>query len=156
LAAPIHVVEAGPPFAELIAELHARSFARGWSPEDCAALLADRQVIGLVALSRGLFRTVPVGFVLAREAGGEAEILSIGVVPQARGRGVGRALLRGVIDRLRYRGVGDLFLEADEGNDPALQLYRRLGFTVRGRRESYYARHGDAPAAALVLHLGLD
>jgi [ribosomal protein S18]-alanine N-acetyltransferase len=139
----------------MIAELHARSFARGWSADECAALLADRHVLGLVALARSFFGTRPVGFALVREAAGEAEILSIGVVPDARGRGAGWALLAAAVDRLRLRGISDLFLEVDESNLPALALYRAFGFRERGRRQSYYRSGEGAPAAALVLHLGL-
>jgi ribosomal-protein-alanine N-acetyltransferase len=139
----------------MVAELHAHAFARGWSADECAALLADRRVLGLVALARGFFGTRPIGFALIREAGGEAEILSIGVIPEARGRGAGRALIAAAVDRLRLRGINDLFLEVDETNLPALALYRALGFRERGRRQSYYRSDRGAPAAALILHLGL-
>lgn len=150
------VLDAGILHAKLVAELHARAFARGWSEDEVAALLADRCVIGLVAVRRGLFRQIPAGFLLAREAAGEAEVLSVGVLPEARGRGVGHALLAGAMERLRGRGVRDLFLEVEEGNRPALALYRRLGFEQRGRRESYYRDPAGQPSAALVMRRGLD
>ncbi len=41
------------------------------------------------------------GFVLARMAGDEAEILTLAVAPQARGRGLGRALLQAVISKVQ-------------------------------------------------------
>jgi ribosomal-protein-alanine N-acetyltransferase len=155
LAAPIVVLDARAPHAQVVAELHARAFRRGWSAEECAALLSDPRVIGLLAVTRRFFRPTPVGFALVREAAGEAEILSIGVTPQARGKGAGRALIAAGIDRLRLRGVQDLFLEVEETNAPALALYRAFGFTPRGRRESYYHTPDGRPSAALVMHLEL-
>ena len=152
---PIAIEPVGPKAAATVAALHAASFAAPWSPTECEALLADRRVLGLLAVERGWFRLRPVGFVLARTAGDEAEILSIGVAPQARRRGVGHRLMHDVIARLPAYGAAALFLEVDEGNEPALTLYARLGFRRVGRREAYYRAPGAAPAAALVLRLDL-
>ena len=143
---PIAIEPVGPKDAATVAALRAASFAAPWSPTECEALLA---------VERGWFRLRPVGFVLARTAGDEAEILSIGVAPPARRRGVGRRLMHDVIARLPAYGAAALFLEVDEGNEPALALYERLGFRQVGRREAYYRAPGAAPAAALVLRLDL-
>ncbi len=80
-------------------------------------------------------------FLVARDADGrmvgydwlkvtppEGEIYVIGVAPEASGRGLGRALMSAGLARLRERGctVATLYTEAD--NDPAVGLYRSLGF----------------------------
>ena len=152
---PVAIEPVGPKAAATVAALHAASFAAPWSPTECEALLADPRVLGLLAVERGWLRLRPIGFVLARAAGGEAEILSIGVAPEARRRGVGGRLMRDVISRLPAYGAAALFLEVDEGNDAALGLYATLGFRQVGRRESYYRAPGGPPAAALVLRLDL-
>ncbi len=72
------------------------------------------------------------GFVLARVAGDEAEILTLAVAPQARGRGLGRALLQAVISRTAHLGAASLFLEVGADNPAALALYAGLGFTGSG------------------------
>jgi ribosomal protein S18 acetylase RimI-like enzyme len=46
----------------------------------------------------------------------------------ARGAGVGRALAEGAIERARARGCKRIQLDANERNEPALALYRDLGF----------------------------
>ena len=155
LERPLAIEPAGPEAAATIAALHSASFPVPWTAAECEALLMQPHVLGLLAIERGWFNLRPVGFVLARAAGGEAEILSVGVAPQARGRGIGRRLMREMIARLPYRGTEALFLEVDEGNAPALHLYRRLGFRQVGRREAYYRPRGGRPAAALMLRLDL-
>ena len=42
-------------------------------------------------------------------------------------------------------------LEVEEGNRPALALYRRRGFREVGRRQGYYARPDGTRAAAITM-----
>ena len=92
----------------------------------------------------------PVGFVLARDLGGETEILSIGVLPGCRRRGIGRALLVAVFAETERRGGDSVVLEVAADNDPARRLYAGLGFVAAGRRPRYYSR-ASGPADALIL-----
>jgi mycothiol synthase len=57
------------------------------------------------------------------------EIYVIGVHPDAAGQGLGRSLMNAGLARLRERGceAAALYVEAD--NEPAVRLYRSLGFT---------------------------
>jgi len=77
------------------------------------------------------------GFTLVRAAPGEEELLLVGVIPDARGRGLGRSLLRRAIDDAEARGAERLFLEM-RANNPARRLYERFGFQAIGRRKDYY------------------
>jgi hypothetical protein len=52
----------------------------------------------------------------------------MGVVPPARRRGLGRELMEAGLAAARGRGVGVVRLEVLEQNEPAVQLYRQLGF----------------------------
>jgi ribosomal-protein-alanine N-acetyltransferase len=133
-----------------IARLHAASFRRGWSDGEIEGMLLDRNVVAHRAtIGRNL-----AGFIISRVAADEAEILSVAVASAYRGRAVARALLRHHLGRLAALGVRNVFLEVDEGNIPALRLYRRAGFAEVGRREGYYLNAGK-PAAALVLRRNL-
>jgi ribosomal protein S18 acetylase RimI-like enzyme len=55
--------------------------------------------------------------------------LTIGVVAEARGRGIGRRLLERLIADARERGVARLSLSVELDN-PAMALYEHLGFAT--------------------------
>jgi len=61
------------------------------------------------------------------------------VEPESRRRGAGAALLRAVIDWARLRQLERLELWVTEGNEPAIRLYERIGFTDTGRRDAHAA-----------------
>jgi ribosomal-protein-alanine acetyltransferase len=68
----------------------------------------------------------------------EAQILTIGVIPSARRRGVGQAMLDELLAEAARRGAVAVFLEVRVDNDAAQQLYRRNGFTDLRIRRGYY------------------
>jgi putative acetyltransferase len=90
-----------------------------------------------------------VTLLVAREAGavvgcgayrlqsdGSAEVKSMFVLPEARGRGIGRAILAAIEDALRGR-VTMLRLETGIKQEPAIRLYESAGFRRRGPFGSY-------------------
>ena len=58
----------------------------------------------------------------------DAWIEDVFVSEDARGTGLGRALVEAAIERARERGCRRIELDVDADNDPALALYRSLGF----------------------------
>lgn len=145
VAAPIQAIRPGD--LPAVAALHARCFDVPWRPE----------LIGRIAQAPGGFGLLwrnggePLGFVLGRSNGARAEVLSLGVAPAARQRGVARALMNAAIDGVSRRGLRTLYLEVAEDNDAALRLYRGLGFAPVGRRPGYYARPQAEAVDALTL-----
>ncbi|MCC6949202.1 MAG: ribosomal protein S18-alanine N-acetyltransferase [Bradyrhizobiaceae bacterium] len=144
------IADARPADAAALAAVHARAFRHGWSESEFERLLADPLVACHVAR---LGRTI-AGFVLARLVEDEAEILMVAVDPSAQGRGLGSRLLARHLGRLAASGARRVFLEVDEGNEPAIRLYTRAGFAQVGRRPGYYASRKGA-AAALILRRDL-
>jgi mycothiol synthase len=63
-------------------------------------------------------------------------IVQVGVVPAARGRGIGAALVSESLRRMRADGATFAWLDVNVDN-PAVHLYRKLGFEHRGRRARY-------------------
>ncbi|MBN7798683.1 GNAT family N-acetyltransferase/peptidase C39 family protein [Parahaliea mediterranea] len=110
-----------------------RSFRRWLRHHDRVFLLAvdQGQALGyaLVTLRRGTR--------LAR-------LYSLAVAPQSRGRGVAGALLKAVEQGARDAGALYLRLEVASDNQPAINLYRKLGYQQFGCYEDYYEDHGSA------------
>ena len=139
----------GTEHADKLAAIHLTAFTRPWSALDFERLLADRAV-----LADGVFlgrRAEPAGFILSRIVADEAEVLSVAMGPEARGQGHAGPLLAHHLGELLRAGARTVHLEVDEGNAPALAVYRRLGFREVGRREGYYARTDGTRAAALTM-----
>jgi [ribosomal protein S18]-alanine N-acetyltransferase len=139
--------------AARLAAIHASAFARAWSTLDFERLLSERGVV-----ADGLFlgrATKPAGFTLSRIVLDEAEIITVAIALEARGKGHARPLLLHHLDALSRRGVSRVHLEVEEGNAPAIALYRRLRFRDIGRREGYYQKADGTKAAALTMALDL-
>lgn len=66
-----------------------------------------------------------------RERSGLGAIQNVGVTPEHRGRGLGRALMLQSLHGFQRCGVHRVHLEVTASNDPAIRLYRRLGFRCR-------------------------
>jgi ribosomal-protein-alanine N-acetyltransferase len=142
---PIRATQAHAP---VLAALHALAFpaAERWSAAAFASQIGLPGVFGLVTPRRGL--------VLARVAADQAEILTLGVVPSARRRGLGAALLRAAETRAGDAGARSMFLEVSADNLAARALYAAAGYTAAGRRARYYADGSDALVLSRPLNPG--
>ncbi len=131
--------------ADALAQLHALCFERPWTAESFEALVG---LPGTCALG-GLLNQEPAGFILARQAADEAELLTIGVVETARRKGVASALFHAALDQMS--DLHSVYIEVDVANADAIKFYEALDFQVEGRREDYY-RHADGSASdALIM-----
>jgi ribosomal-protein-alanine N-acetyltransferase len=138
-----------------LALLHSEDFVRPWTDGEFSDLLAQSTVFGFAAFETGKGKAGPVGFVVARLAAGEAEILTVAVARAHRRQGLGRQLMDAVLRRLHGQRSEALFLEVDETNRPAIALYRRLGFREVGKRPAYYQTADNRKANALVMRRDL-
>jgi [ribosomal protein S18]-alanine N-acetyltransferase len=143
--------EAGPESAAAFAALHDASFRHGWSADEFERLLLDRTVVAHRAMAGANL----AGFIIARMAADEAEILSVAVADWARGRGLAGKLLDLHMRRLAGLGARAVFLEVGKDNVSARRLYATAGFAEVGRREGYYQAAADTGSTALVLRRNL-
>ena len=137
--------------APLLQVLHAEAFERPWDADEIERLMRILGGFALVAEGAG-----PLGFILVRAVGGEAEILTLATRPASRRQGVGRALVEAAAVEAHHRGAATLFLEVAEDNPAAIALYESTGFEAVGLRRAYYARTDARPADALVLRRRLN
>ncbi|MCW2235586.1 GNAT family N-acetyltransferase [Azospirillum canadense] len=138
---------AGPVEAAVMAALQQACFPDDpWDAHSIATLAGQAGSFAVLALAG----EDPVGFVLARVAAEDGEIIAIGVLPDARRGGVGRRLVAAARDGAGRLGATALFLEVAEDNAAARYLYKSCGFFPVGRRPGYYKRP-EGRVAALVL-----
>lgn len=140
----------------VIAEIHRASFTQEWTADEIAVLASTPGVSVLVA-RRGSWwtSTRPVGFLLLRTVADEAEILTVAVHPSNRGGGTGRSLVAEALRRLYRERIDHVFLEVAADNEPALAIYRGLGFRMVGERPAYYSGAGENGGLALVMRCDL-
>lgn len=86
-------------------------------------------------------RVVAYGVMMV--APGEAQILNVSVVPDARREGLGRALVQRFLTAAMQVGAEQVFLEVRVSNAPALALYESVGFAHVARRVAYYPAGPD-------------
>lgn len=112
-----------------LANLHAKCFPhKPWSAADFADL--KKSGCEIIASQNG--------FIVYRQTLDEAEIITVGVAPDARRTGIAAAMLGIVEGELKKSGVKSVFLEVAKDNPPARQLYSSNGYVEIGVRPKYY------------------
>jgi len=139
------IVKVGAERAQDMAAIHAQCFEQPWAADTFRRLMDHKGTFALIA--RDDDQATASGFGLVRVAGGESELLSLGVVPAARRRGHAAKLLAVALDHSAVAGAAHMVLEVAEDNLAALGLYRAYLFRPVGRRVRYYARPGGAADA---------
>lgn len=109
--------------------------------DDPQAQVLDKGGFIFVALDEA----VPVGvcaLLRMNDATYDYELAKLAVDPRAQGKGIGGLLCRAAIDKARTLGASKLFLESNTRLEPAIHLYRRMGFTELAEYHPAYER-GD-------------
>lgn len=144
-----------------LSRLHRTCFEEPWSRADLAHLLAVPGGFGLIARLFegglvGLDGLRGVAFALCRVTSDESELLSIGVAPAHRGKGVATAVLRAALERCQRVGARSMFLEVATDNLAAQRLYEAHGFQRVGLRPDYYHRTDGGRTNAFTMRRDLD
>lgn len=82
---------------------------------------------------------------------GEADILTVGVVPQHRGKGVAKALMALITEWAKGQGSIAMMLEVKIDNPEAIGLYESLGYAKLNVRKDYFGAGLDAQVMRLEL-----
>ncbi|MDX2346988.1 MAG: GNAT family N-acetyltransferase [Legionella sp.] len=59
--------------------------------------------------------------------------LGMGVLASHRGHGLGAALIKAALEQAKQKGLTRIELNVRENNQPAIALYKKLGFIAEGR-----------------------
>lgn len=112
-----------------LANLHRACFPnKPWSAADFADL--KKSGCDIIASQNG--------FIVWRVVADEAEIITIGVHPDARRSGIASAMLTLAESDAKKRGAQKIFLEVAENNHSARAMYTQNGYSQIGVRPKYY------------------
>ena len=116
-------------FAPVLARMHEQCFDKSWNEQSFSSLLSLPTTQGFLNHE---------GFILCSVCGDEAEILTVGVLPEARRKKVGTHLLECLIFSLKEQKIKVIFLDVDAQNQAAISLYKKAGFEQISVRKNYY------------------
>lgn len=133
--------------APLLALMHGECFDNPWNAAAIESLIAMPGALALVARNGD----EPTGFVIARQAADEAEIITIGTRPFAQRQGTAKCLVDQLAAMLQATGTTQLFLEVAASNSAARALYTAAGFAEAGARKGYYDRGAGLREDAVVM-----
>ena len=81
----------------------------------------------------------------------EADVLTVGVVPSHRGKGIAKALMALITDWANAQGSTAMMLEVKTDNSDAIGLYESLGYSKLNVRKDYFGAGLDAQVMRLEL-----
>lgn len=137
-----------------IVEVDGACFTRPWSEVSFRSLIAAEHVVFFVAEVTGDDgERLLAGHGTLMKLVDEAELTTLAVHPDFRGRGIGSALLDRILDAAVDARIRTVFLEVRASNEVAISLYRTRGFRHVGVRRQYYDRPTED---ALVLRIRLS
>ena len=120
----------------ILVDLEALTFPEDpWSPFMLADELSSPASRYWIAMDEA---GVPIGYGGVKVGGDQADVMTIGVAPRARGHGVGRAILDALLEWARQAGAVEIFLDVRPSNEGAIALYNSRGFVEIGRRPRYF------------------
>jgi len=95
----------------------------------------------------------PLAFSLAWSVADELHLLDMASHPEHRRKGHARTLLNELLSYARREHKRLVLLEVRRSNEPAIQLYRSVGFEMTGVRLGYYSDTGED---ALEMRIAYD
>ena len=108
----------------------------GYSRRQLEHLILNANSDCLVENQEGVIRAFLI--VTYRQGSLTCNIETIDVDPAFKNKGIGLKLLKAAEIDMKRRGMRWSQLEVSEGNEAALKLYRKAGYTFKERIEGYY------------------
>ena len=131
-------------FAPALAEIHTKCFDSPWPEPVFKDLLALPTTFGFMTEQ---------GFILCSDLGTDLEILTLGVLPDYRRKGLATELLNALKQYAKDNTKSNIFLEVKSTNTPAIRLYQKNDFIQTGYRKNYYHEGGQTfDAMCLTWH----
>ena len=117
-----------------VAALEKICFSDPWSENSVASELNNKLALWLVAVEGEQV----AGYIGSQTVLDETDMMNVAVHPDYRRRGIAETLILSLVEELKKLDSRCLTLEVRASNDPAISLYKKLGFGEIGRRKNYY------------------
>ena len=117
-----------------VAELEKICFSDPWSEKSVASELNNPLALWLVAEENDRV----AGYIGSQTVVGETDMMNVAVHPDFRRKGIAEELVVSLVEELKKLESHCLTLEVRASNEPAKQLYEKLGFQQVGCRKNYY------------------
>ena len=115
-------------------DIEVATFASPWSRKSIEDELANPCARYLVARENGQV----IGYAGMWHVVVEGHITNVGVLEEARRKGIGSMLMEKLIEIAVEKKMYGITLEVRMGNAPAQALYHKYGFKAEGIRKNYY------------------
>ncbi len=115
-------------------EIEKACFSQPWSEKSFLDSISREDTIFLVC-EQGASVKGYIGMYLSFE---EANITNVAVSPEYRKQGFGEQLVLGAKNFATERNIEKIFLEVRVSNEPAISLYKKMGFENLGVRKKFY------------------
>ncbi|HHT87693.1 MAG TPA: ribosomal protein S18-alanine N-acetyltransferase [Clostridiales bacterium] len=112
------------------------TFSNPWSRASFIESLSDPNNTYLVATVDGRV----VGYCGFWGVAEEGHIYNVAVKEGYKKQGIGFRMLKELIAQAAARGITSMTLEVRRSNQPAINLYKKLGFTEAGIRKDFYTK----------------
>lgn len=119
-----------------VAAIEKANFSVPWSLESFRESMKLEHTIYLVAEEEENI----MGYCGMYRVFNEGEIVNVAVAEAYRRKKVALQLLKQLFIESSELKVDNFFLEVRESNQPAIQLYKKLGFTEAGIRKNFYEK----------------
>lgn len=120
---------------EQVMEIERELFHVPWTREGFFTFLTREDAMFLVVEEKGQI----LGYCGLLMVLDEGDITNVAVRRDRQKEGIGNFLMESLVRLAAERGVTTIHLEVRVGNDTAIRLYERNGFTRDGIRKGYYS-----------------
>ncbi len=138
-----------PADADAVSEIEIKSFAMPWKRDTFYEVVQRENTVYIVGELDGKV----IAYAGAWLSFNEAEVMSVAVEENFRGRGIGTKLFAELIKICKERGATAITLEVRPSNTAAIKLYESFGLKSVGRRKGYYVDNGEDALIMWNTHL---
>ena len=131
-----------------VVEIEKQCFSLPWSANSFEDSITREDTIFLVCEAEENI-TGYMGLYLSFE---EASVTNVAVSPVFRKKGYGEALVENAKKAAKEAGAECIFLEVRQSNQPALSLYKKIGFEELGIRKKFYEHPVED---AIIMKVGI-